>query len=100
MRKAAILIMLVGLVGWSGRACATRVPPPIRCEGDPDEFQAKQVFDGGGLGLGSAARSDRVCRKAGDRARGDAAIEPGSMGVAGQAKVRVTLAGRTNLWER
>jgi hypothetical protein len=100
MRKAAILIMLVGLVGWSGRASATRVSPPTRCEGDPDEFQAKQVFDGGGLRLGSAGRADRVCRKAGDRARGEAPIGAGSMGAAGRAKVRITLAGRTYLWER
>jgi hypothetical protein len=100
MRKAAILILLVGLVGWSGRASATRVPPPTRCEGDPDEFQAKQVFDEGGLRPGAAGRSGRVWRKVGDKAQGLARTSARSTGAAGGPTVSITLAGRSYLWER
>jgi len=100
MRKAAILIVLVGLVGWSGNVYATRATPPTRYLGDPDEFQAKQVFDEGALRLGAAGRQDRACRKADDRPQGIARVSARSAGAAGRAKVSITLAGRTCLWER
>lgn len=100
MRKAAILVVLVGLVGWSSSVYATRATPPTRNQGDPDEFQAKQVFDGGALRLDAAARQDRACRKAGDKPQGIARVSARSAGAAGQAKISITLAGRTCLWER
>ncbi|HVP57442.1 MAG TPA: hypothetical protein VMU02_05050 [bacterium] len=100
MRRCAILILLAGLIGWSGQAHATRITPPTRCQGDPDEFQAKQVPDGGALMLGSDFHRDWTCRRAGGEHKGPAATPARGTRPATQAKVSITLGGHTFLWDK
>jgi hypothetical protein len=100
MKRVAILIVLAGVVGWGGAAFASKALPPIRWEGDPDEFQAKRVLDVDGLRLGSGARQFRTAGKVGDDARRRAPALPGRVVMAGRTRISVTLGGRTFLWEK
>jgi hypothetical protein len=94
--------MLAGLVGlgWAVQASATRLTPPPRCQGDPDEFQAKQIVGDWQPRLGMAVCRSRTCGKCGDLTKGGGRVSAATAGPAAAASVRITLGGQTYLWER
>jgi hypothetical protein len=99
MKRVAILITLVGVICWGAAAQASRVTPPIRWEGDPDEFQAKRILDVGGLRSGSIARAARMGGQAcGSGYQAPMAASPEARH--GRTRISAELAGRTFLWEK
>jgi hypothetical protein len=54
MKKLVLVVLAASLLLGSVSVLACTLPLARRCDGDPDEFQASKVIDGGELHLGFA----------------------------------------------
>lgn len=97
-----LLIGLVLLAASWGTATGTTLTDARRCNGDPDEFQARQVLDEGivlgrgalDAGIGGAGENCGEARKPAQSSR-ERAYHP-----AGRGRITVTLPGKHIFLER
>jgi hypothetical protein len=105
MRNLLITLVLVVLL-WSGTAVGSSLPYARRSNGDPDEFQARQVMDEG-IVLGRAALDAGSSRGAaagrgdsGDSVRRRDSKPVGADDYTGRGRLVVSLPGKRFFLER